>query len=246
MAVKRFVSVIMTCCVTGLLAVGISSCIRVLATTVTMTISPTTTESTPSSTIGPTATSTIEPTTTGPTTTTTVMPTMTSTQSLNGLQFQVSISSSDISSGEPFQISISEYNTLASSNNVSAEKNWGVNGLALGNCPNIYVQPFGVAVYQGHYTAQTISQATPLKIFIPGVCPNYVILINGYVFLPNSNYAAILPGGNSTPGTPMSANVTVNGVYSSGTQSSPLNRGIYTVVAGDEWGALELLYVTVE
>lgn len=246
MAAKRFVSVIMTCCVIGLPVVGISSCTRVLTTTVTMTISSTTIESTTSSTIGPTVTSTIEPTTTGPTTTTTAVPTMTSTQSINGLQLQVSVSASDISPGEPFQISISEYNALGSSNNVSAEKNWGVNGLALGNCPNIYVQPFGVAVYQGYYTAQNISQANPLKIFMPGVCPNYVILITGYVFRPYSNYADILPDSNPTSGTPMSATVTVNGVYNLGTQSSSLSRGTYTVVAGDEWGALEFLYVTVE
>jgi hypothetical protein len=158
----------------------------------------------------------------------------------------MSVSATDISPGEAFQINIDEYNTFASSNTVSAEKNWEVNGLALGNCPNIYIQPFGVAVYQGSYTAQNISQATPLKIYMPGVCPNYVILITGYVFLPNSIDASILPGGNSATGTPMSASVTVNGVYTAGTQSSPLNPGIYTVVAGDEWGTLEFLYVTVE
>jgi hypothetical protein len=177
---------------------------------------------------------------------TTTVPTTTSIQSQNGLQLQVSVNATDISPGEAFQIRISEYNMLASSNTVSAEKNWGVNGLALGFCANIYVQPFGVAVCQGYYTAHNILQATPLKIFMPGVCPNYIILITGYVFLPHSIYADILPGSTPTAGTLMSANVTVDGIYTNGTQSSPLNPGVYTIVAGDEWGTLGLIYVTVE
>jgi len=129
---------------------------------------------------------------------------------------------------------------------VSAEKNWGVNGLSLGACPNINVQPFGVAIFQGRYTAQNVSQATPLRIYGPAACPMYIRLITGYAFLPHSIYAAVLPGGDLTTGTAMSANITVNEIYTEGIQSHPLDPGLYTVVAGDEWGSLEFLYITIE
>jgi len=176
----------------------------------------------------------------------TIMPTTTSALSPNGLQLQVSVNATNLSPGEALQISLSEYNTLATINNVRAEKNWGVSGLALGPCPNVYAQPFGVAVFHGRYTAQNVSQATPLKIFGLTACPMYIRLITGYVFLPKSIYAAVMPGGDLTTGTPMSADLTVNGVYTAGTQSHPLDPGIYTIVAGDEWGTIEFLYVSVE
>jgi hypothetical protein len=43
----------------------------------------------------------------------------------------------------------------------------------------------------------------------------------------------------------MSANETVKGTYSKGIQLTPLTSGMYTVVAGDEWGTMEFLYVNV-
>jgi hypothetical protein len=207
----------MVCCLISLLVGGISGCASGSTTT---------------------GTTTTESTTTGPTTAT--------AQSSNGLQLRASVNVTSLTSGEALQVSVSEYNTLAITNNVTAEKSWGVNGLFLGACPNVYVQPFGVALFQGRYTAQNVSQATPLSIFAPAACPMYVRLITGYVFLPQSINAAVLPGGDLTTGTPMSANITVNGVYTEGTQSYPLNPGLYTVVAGDEWGTLEFLYISVE
>jgi len=44
----------------------------------------------------------------------------------------------------------------------------------------------------------------------------------------------------------MSGEVTITSIFTQGTQSHPLDTGIYTIVAGDEWGAVEFLYVNVE
>ena len=71
-------------------------------------------------------------------------------------------------------------------------------------------------------------------------------MIIGYVFLPNSINAAVMPGGDVSSATPMSADITVKGVYTEGNQLNPLDPGVYTIVAGDEWGTLEFLYVSVE
>jgi rhodanese-related sulfurtransferase len=177
------------------------------------------------------------------TTTTTIT---TTGQSGNGLQLQVSVNAATLTSGEHLQINVSEYNTLPTYNNMAAATNWGVNGLAIGACPNINVLPFGVAVFQGHYDARNISQGTPLVLFEAVPCVQLIRLITGYDFLPDSSNAAIMPGGDIASPTPMSATETVTGTYSKGIQLTPLASGIYTVVAGDEWGALEFLYINVK
>ena len=172
--------------------------------------------------------------------------TTTTAQSRNGLQLQVSVNAATVNPAEPLQINVSEYNTLATYNNVAAATNWGVNGLTIGACPNINVQPFGVAVFQGNYNAQNISQGTPLELYAAVPCAQLIRLITGYDFLPDSNNAAIIPGGDLTSPTPMSVTVTINGIYKQGFQLIPLSSGIYTLVAGDEWGSLEFLYINLK
>jgi hypothetical protein len=76
-------------------------------------------------------------------------------------------------------------------------------------------------------------------------CPMLIRLITGYDFLPDSINAAIMPGGDLSSPAPMSGSLTVTGTYSP-TQLKPLAPGVYTLVAGDEWGALEFLYISVE
>jgi succinate-acetate transporter protein len=182
------------------------------------------------------------------TTTETTIATLTTTtaQSGNGLQLQVSVNATTLTSGEPLQINVSDYNTLSTNNNVAAATNWRVNGLTIGACPNINVLPFGVAVFQGHYDARNISQGTPLVLFEAVPCVQLIRLITGYDFLPDSSNAAIMPGGDLTSPTPMSTTETVNGTYTNGFQLTPWASGTYTVVAGDEWGALEFLYINVK
>ena len=171
--------------------------------------------------------------------------TTTSVQSSNGLQLQVSVNATTLTHGEALQISVSEYNALSTINNVTVATNWGVNGLALSACQNINELPFGVALFQGSYTAQNISQVASLDLFPVVPCPMLIRLITGYDFLPDSINAAIMPGGDISSPTPMSGSLIVNGTYSTA-QLKPLAPGVYTLVAGDEWGALEFLYISVE
>ena len=176
---------------------------------------------------------------TAPTTSTTSAP------SSNGLQLQVSVNATTLTSGEALQISVSEYNTLSTINNVTAATNWAVNGLAFSACPNLNELPFGVALFQGSYNAQNISQAAPLDLFPAVPCALLIRLITGYNFLPDSVNAAIMPGGDISSPTPMSGSLTVNGTYFTA-QLKPLAPGVYTLVVGDEWGTLEFLYISVE
>ncbi|MGA2874978.1 MAG: hypothetical protein ABSE82_05475 [Nitrososphaerales archaeon] len=167
------------------------------------------------------------------------------TQSSSGLELRLSVNATSITSGQSILIVVSEYNTLMTPNNISVAHIWSVNGLTLGSCPTEFVQPFGVAVFQGLYSTLNVSQASPLGIFPITACPEYVRLVTGYIFQPQSVVAAVLPGGSLTNGTPMVANLTVSREYGTPTQSQVLSPGVYTVVVGDEWGALLILHFTV-
>jgi hypothetical protein len=177
-------------------------------------------------------------------TTTVVTPGQTSTfaDSQHGLQLRLSISTDlAITGANVVSVNVSEFNTLSGPNNVTMSSQWQTQA-ALSSCPNTNFQPFGIAVYLGHFTAQNVSQGSQLQIFPITACPMYIRLITGYLFQPNSDVATVLPGSGPTP---MTASVDINGTYSGLGQSLPLNPGTYTVVAADEWGALAFLYFEV-
>jgi hypothetical protein len=162
------------------------------------------------------------------------------------LQLRLSVNAS--SSPTTFRIIVDEYNTLATSNNVTAGRAWPVTGLSLGAC-GTETYPFGVAIFRGSYEADNVSKAQPLQFYPVTPCPMLIRYVTGYLFQSTSDLAVVLPSGpNATP-TRMSANVTASGEYSgaykAASSPTPLSPGTYTVAAGDEWGSLVLVHVTV-
>jgi len=157
------------------------------------------------------------------------------------LKLRVDINATNLLSGESLQVAVSEFNTLSSFNNVSASEQWPIR-VALGSCPNVYDQPFGIAVYSGHVDKQNISQGIQLEIFPKSACPMFIRAVTGYVFQPQSDQAVVLPNVGAVPSR-LTANVTVSMIYSGLPQ--PLPEGNYTLAAADEWGALLFLYFTV-
>lgn len=168
---------------------------------------------------------------------------MFSVDSAQGLQLRASLNSTLLQPGEALQVVVSEFNTLASSNNVSASKQWPIQ-VTLGSCPNVFVQPFGVAVYSGHVDAQNLSAATQLEVFPIVPCPMFIRLVTGYDFQAQSDLAVVLPSSGASP-SPLAASVNISEVYSGHVQGQPLPSGGYTVVAADEWGAMVFMYFTV-
>ena len=214
-----------------------------ISTTSTVTsssVSTTSTIATSTSTMV-TSTSTVATSTSTTSTSSTSHQTTTSVGSKDGLQLILSIDTNSAFEGGSILVNVSEFNTLDVSNNVTRSGAWQVQG-ALSSCPNTNFQPFGVAVYQGHYASQNVSQGAQLSIFPITACPMFERLITGYLFQPDSDLAAVLPGSGSTP---MTAGVEVNGTYAGLGESTPLNPGTYTVVAADEWGATAFLYLQV-
>jgi len=164
------------------------------------------------------------------------------------LQLSVNASSTGGSQGNvTVSITVDEYNTLATGNNVTKASGWALQGLSLGACAT-QIFPFGVALYSGTYTAGNVSKAVPLQIYPIVPCPLLIRLITGYFFQPMSDRAVVLPSGNATAG-PMSASVTATTVYTVGEAApsppSPLRPGTYTVAAGDEWGSVVVTHFTV-
>lgn len=177
----------------------------------------------------------------------------TSAPSSNGLQLRLALNASTLAPGSPLGISVSEFNTRSTTNNVTKAGLWAVQGLSLGACDTegYSVYPFGVAVYQGRYTGANLSQATPLEVYPVVPCPMLLRLVTGYLFQPTSDLAVILPSASNgtTLLQPMSANVTVRGTYPASPLANatlqPLSPGVYTVAAGDEWGTLATLQFSV-
>lgn len=166
-------------------------------------------------------------------------PTQAHEASPSGLWLELSINEGAVEPGQPLVITVDSYNPTSGSLNVTADRSWAVQGLRVNSCYSS-VYPFGVAVYQGSYTAANVTRGQPLQIFPNVPCPLLIRLVTGYYFSPESSNASVLPG--TGPAIPISANVSVTGTYSDqGSTAQPLSPGTYTVVAGDEWGALVFL-----
>ena len=84
----------------------------------------------------------------------------------NGLSLSILVNPQLIKPGYPIHIVITESNTLSKMNNLRASDKWPINGLSVGIC-GTESYPFGVAVFQGSYTATNVSSATPLELDNP-------------------------------------------------------------------------------
>ena len=169
----------------------------------------------------------------------------------DGLRLSLSIDATTYQPGQQVTIVIDETNTQLKTNNVPASDKWPLNGLSVSSCGTLNF-PFGMAVYQGYYTSGNISSGTPLKLYDPLApygCPAIFAAINAYAFQSSSDIAAIVQISNTNPVSTenMNAEVQTTG-YWVGTSSAALTNfvpGVYTIVGGDEWGALVVVHFTV-
>lgn len=171
-----------------------------------------------------------------------------------GLELQLSINSTLISSGGALAATVMDYNTLQQINNLSSSTDWALKYLTLGSCgTNSY--PFGVAFYAGYYSLSNISTAIPLD-FAPGVsgCPEESY-VSYYVFQPTSTSAELYTTQNGTnvqccfttagQPSPINGTVTINSYWDNSNVQRNLAPGVYTVEGGDEWGQLAILHFAV-
>lgn len=173
--------------------------------------------------------------------------------SQNGLSLTLSLDSTTYHPGDKVSVTIDEKNTLAREHNVPVADSWAIQGLGLDRC-GTGVYPFGISVLQGYYDAQSIATVTPLRIFYPR-CASCVVPggFVSYNFQPRSGKAGICTfitvyENRKPQPTNMTTTLTLPGYWigscSNWTLSS-FTPGIYTVVGGDEWGALVVLHFTI-
>jgi len=136
---------------------------------------------------------------------------------------------------------------LSTPNQVTSATAWPLTGL-LDNPCGTTIYPMGIEILRG--TNLSAASSSYLTLFPPGyrTCPNIPASIPSYVFKANSQWA--IPE-NVGQYYPMVATLGASGYW---TWSGPdfnnaihhlFEPGIYTVVAGDEWGTVVLLHFTV-
>lgn len=171
------------------------------------------------------------------------------TSPASGLELSLALNGTRISTGEEITATAVEVNTLTTTDNVSAAKDWPIGNLAVGPCGQLN-SPVGIAVLSGNYDAANVSSAKALQIYNPAVyaCPAILSNIEGFLFQPSSDNATVYGSCGSAAcfNETASATVSVDG-YWTGEPSTftTLPTGIYTVVAGDEWGGIAILHFTV-
>ena len=176
-----------------------------------------------------------------------------SSKSVSSLILSLSLDSKNYQSGQQVGIDIDEKNTMSKTNTIISSAKWPVGGLGVGPC-GVLNYPFGIAIFQGNYTVANISSATPLQIYQPGIyhCPVILTDISSYVFQPLSDNAAVFQMSESTAVFTIGMNAEFEpaptGYWASNDVSATFTNfepGVYTVVAGDEWGALVVVHFTV-
>ena len=172
-------------------------------------------------------------------------------KSANGLEISLLLDATTYKFYQDVSIVIDEKNTLSKTNRVLASYKRPLSGLSLGPCTQ--GSPFGVAVFSGYYSPADVLKGKPLVIFDPNQfyhCPAFSWAEGTvYEFKPLSDIAAIfhdsVPPGSGTD-TQILKELQLshywNGSYPANINS--FEPGIYTIVAGDEWGALVVLHFT--
>lgn len=159
----------------------------------------------------------------------------------SGVRITAFLSATTVAQNQTIRVIVTEQNDLPVTNVLPLSEDWRVQNLSMGPCWSDAVFPFGIALYQGRYGIDNISSARPLEIYAPGVysCPD-------------------LKGGDSITFAPLQAVtdfVDLRGYWTEGFTASPggffegvlhpFLPGEYTLVAGDEWGHLQILHFQV-
>ncbi len=173
-----------------------------------------------------------------------------SSQAANGLSLSLALDATTYKPGQDVSIAVDVKNTRPETNDVPVSNDWSYNQLTTGQCD--LGAPYGIAIFQGYYTSADFAAATPLALWdynyaVP--CPTS-IPISYYDFQPLSDIAAAISSITSFPNSTYAINAgfTETG-YWAGTSPKATKHnfdpGVYTVVAGDEWGSLVIVHFTV-
>lgn len=175
----------------------------------------------------------------------------------SGLSLRLGINSTILTTGQNLSVSISDYNSEDTANNMSVASDWPIANLTLYTCGTIGL-PIGVDVLSGNYDKGNLSSGMTLQIVEGGIasCPD-AGSFNSYLFEPHNDRATFSGNCNAGCGVPFytSETIAISGYWTGGvllpdsitpTVLHPLPPGEYTVVGGDEWGNEVILHFVVD
>ena len=195
---------------------------------------------------------TVHPTTyaTSPTTTTSATANSSTASSINGLSLSLSLDGTTYQPGQEIAITVDEKNVLSTINDVTATTN--LPSEFMSGYPNDPSFPLGLAVLRGNYIGSNYSTVTPLIIYNPGevYIGTTATAPTSYSFNPGIGVATLNGGDYNSSNAIciwLHIEISVNGYWpnNASTTSTNFEPGVYTVVAGDEWGALVVVHFTV-
>jgi len=162
----------------------------------------------------------------------------------------VSLDAKTYQSGNAINIVITEYNTLSKTNKRPAADKWPIKGLSDGICG--WRLSFWNSYLSGDYTANNISMGAPIPIEIPGVIPQgcmpSVFNVTAYNFKASSDIAKLdgtLWEASQRSDECRNPSLEYRQAVIQTIIEHAFEPGVYTIVAGDEWGALVVLHFTV-
>ena len=152
------------------------------------------------------------------------------------------MNATSISQNQTLRVDVSVSNDLYLTNTVPLSKDFKVQNLTMGPCSFYENYPYGVVVYQGKYALDNISSGTQIEIYRAGnLFLRGGLLSNTFTFQPHQNISSYVDlSGYWTAGeTPMQGGGSSQGVL------HPFLPGVYTLVVGDEWGNVKIMYFQV-
>jgi len=172
-------------------------------------------------------------------------------KSEHGLSLSLSLDATTYQPDQEISMVVDEENTLSSTNDVPSSQDYRLNTLTLSEC-GMEFYPFGVSIFQGQYTLLTLPKTMPLLLYDPYAiqhgCP-VASSGHGYDFEPLSDIMVSVSSDNIVNYIPLKYELSVNGYWtknnSYNSSFSNFKPGVYTVIAGDEWGAAVVLHFTI-
>lgn len=154
----------------------------------------------------------------------------------------MSLNSTDIKPGQSMGMDISLTNTSPNRVVLDLEHNWPLRKWSMGPC--LFHLPFGMALLQGYYTAQNMTDGERLPLYPRGMYMCRTIGIVDFVFEPSSSKATIETYNSTNYPVTMQYHVGFNGYYN-GQKFQPFVPGPYTVVGDDQWGHISIKHFVV-
>ncbi|MDE1829732.1 MAG: hypothetical protein KGI25_05370 [Thaumarchaeota archaeon] len=158
------------------------------------------------------------------------------------LGLAMSLNSTEIKLGQSMGMDISLTNTSPNTVVLDPEHNWPLRKWSMGPC--LFHLPFGMALMQGYYTTQNMTDGQRLPLYPTGVYMCKTIGIVDFVFEPSSTKATIETYNSTNYPVTMQYHVGFNGYYD-GQKFQSFVPGVYTVVGDDQWGHISIKHFTV-